>query len=85
MIIKGHGAVRLGAEPAPIPEGPGDPYRSRGASENRGDQIVTLRVLEDHLPDPAARPGGRRKERLWGLALGAALAVAVLIALLAGC
>jgi hypothetical protein len=83
-ILKGHGAMRLGAEPVPLPDGAGDPYRSVGADEGRGDQIVTWCVQGEAGAEPVERSARRRRggALVRPLALAAALILAVLAALL---
>lgn len=82
--LRGHGAVRLGCEPIPVPAATADPYRSMDASAHRGDQIVTFLVKEGD-EDPEEAPKARRAGAMpWAIGLAAALAVAVLGAIAAG-
>jgi DnaJ-class molecular chaperone len=86
--LRGHGAVRLGADPVPLPEAPETPYRSVDAGEHRGDQIVTFLVEEGAESDADDAEEWRRsrgRARLgWALGLAVALAGAVLGALAGG-
>ncbi|MDI1448574.1 DnaJ C-terminal domain-containing protein [Polyangium sp. 6x1] len=89
MRLSGFGAVRLGAEPLPIPaEVTADPYRSRSVEGHRGDQIVTFTVEASIADGMEDRLDTRRSGRMQGLwrsaALGVALIAAVIGALVLG-
>jgi molecular chaperone DnaJ len=87
LVLPGHGAVRFGAEPVPIPEGPLDPYRVIDVSEHRGDQVVTFEVralpapIQDENEDGARRDG---KQVVWAVGLSIALVAGALLAMVAG-
>jgi hypothetical protein len=84
VVLRGHGAMRLGAEPVPIPELHADPYRTVDVSAHRGDQIVTFRVEPD-LPTELEEPPARGPSRVaWAISLGLTLAAAALLALATG-
>ena len=84
LVLRGHGAVRHGAEPVPIPTGQAgaDVYRSVHPGDHRGDQIVTFVVEGDLLLEEACAQPARG---LLTWASGVALAtLAALAAALAG-
>jgi molecular chaperone DnaJ len=84
VVLRGHGAMRLGAEPVPIPELHADPYRAVDVSAHRGDQIVTFRVEAD-LPTEQEAPPARGPSRVaWAISLGLTLTAAALLALATG-
>lgn len=84
VVLRGHGAVRLGADPVPIPELNADPYRTVDVSAHRGDQIVTIRV-EPEGPVELEVPRERGASRVaWAIGLGLTLVSAALLALASG-
>ncbi|UQA62760.1 J domain-containing protein [Polyangium aurulentum] len=84
VVLRGHGAVRLGAEPVPIPELNADPYRTVDVSEHRGDEIVTFRVVEEPSEEPERAPARGSSRVVWAIGLGLTLVGAALSALATG-
>jgi hypothetical protein len=84
VVLRGHGSVRLGAEPVPIPELHADPYRTVDVSANRGDQIVVFRVEQELADEPQSAPRGGPSRVVWAISLGLTLVGAALFALATG-
>jgi len=84
VVLRGHGAVRLGAEPVPIPELNADPYRTVDVSAHRGDQIVIFRVEQEPPNDEEKAPDRGSSRVVWAISLGLTLVGAALLALATG-